>query len=342
MMPFQKKNLIALGVALLVISLTSACSQKRRGWAPGIQAASASSNSLGYDNSNGNGNFGGFGNSGGRFLRPAYIFNEITSGARIFAEGDLAFMTGKGQGFGTFSFTSGNFMSGLAALESGARLGANLFSSTNVRSVRSMAKVGNYLFISSDSGLFQFDVSNPSNPYLYLKLPDSGVSGLNTSAFQWDSMVYDPVTAQLLGLKGNQLFSMRIGDRAPRVSQLPFNIACGRGAAQFRGKIYVAGCNQLWVLTPNSYSGGFETNYFSKGINPQLIAAGGKYLYAYHSPVMGTGSVNARSGIYVFDQNETQVNFINLPRLKSFAVSGDDRYIIANEYDEDVAIYRIP
>lgn len=275
-------------------------------------------------------------------LRPAHVFREISSGARMFAEGDQVYLTGSGEGFGIFSFSAGYFMSGKTALEQGLAQGANLFSSTNVRSVRSMAKAGNYLFVSSDSGLFQFDVSNPNTPYIYRALPNTLSSGVNLSAFQWNSMVYEPQTNRLLGFQGNQLFSLRVGDQTPSASSLGFNIGCGRGAASFRGKIYVAGCNQLWVMNADTYSGGFQAGLFSKRINAQSVAAGGNYLYVYHLPVRGSDSVNARAGIYVFDENENQVNFINLPQLQSFTVSGDDRFIIANDNDARAAIFRIP
>lgn len=275
-------------------------------------------------------------------LRPAYVLSEITSGARVFAEGDQVYLTGSGEGFGIFSFSAGYFMSGKAALQQGLAQGVNLFSSTNTRSVRSMAKAGNYLFISSDSGLFQFDVSNPSRPYIYRALPNSGSSGLNVSAFQWNGMVYEPQTNRLLGFQGNRLYSMGVSDQTPSSSSLGFNIGCGRGAALFRGKIYVAGCDQLWVMNPDTYSGGFQAGLFSKQINAQAVAATANYLYVYHAPINGSGAVNVRAGVYVFDQSENQVNFINLPRLNSFTVSGDDRFIIANDNDARAAIFRIP
>jgi len=233
-------------------------------------------------------------------------------------------------------------MSGRTALNQGAAQGVNLFSSGNVRSVRSMAKAGNHLFISSDSGLFQFDVSNPSSPFIFNRLPDSGSAGVDVSAFQWNSMVFEPQTQQILGFRGNQLFTLRPSERVPRLSQLGFNVDCGRGAATFNGKVYVASCSQLWVMNPQTSTGSFQASLFSRRVNARLVAATSRFLYVYHAPIVGSDAVNVRAGIYVFDSSENLVNTINLPQIQSFTVSGDDRFIIANDTDARVVIYRIP
>lgn len=360
----QIKNSIFLGITFLVFFFTSACSQKRGGTTLQANGLVQLANQL-RESGCIEGNsclsqiqgmrlkqidqdfvlsciFDSRCSSGIYTLRPALTFQEITSGARVFAEGDMVYMTGAGEGFGSFSFNSGFFMSGRAALTQGTTQGVNLFSSGNVRSVRSMTKIGNYLFISSDSGLFQFDVSNPSSPTIFNRLPDSGPAGADVSAFQWNSMVFEPQTQQLLGFRGNQLFTLRPSERIPRLSQLGFNIDCGRGAAHFNGKIYVAGCSQLWVMNLQTQSGSFQASLFSRKVNARLVASTSQFLYVYHAPVAGSESVNVRAGIYVFDRSENLVKVINLPQIQSFSVSGDDRFIIANDTDARVVVFRIP
>lgn len=258
---------------------------------------------------------------------PMEILEDITYEAKLTQSGGYLYATGGGEGFGSYNLNSFAFFSGRNILYA-SQGGYNLFGSSTPKSVTALVKTPSFLVISSGTGLTLVNVSNPASPRV-----DSVLTGPGTL---WTSAVYDSSSNRVLGFIGNQMFQLDLSQKAlVGTPQTIPDLSCGRGATQFNGKIYVAGCNALW-----EYSGGsFRQFYFS--INAIDVVGNNGLLYVHHRPVRGIGGVNVKAGIYVFDANNGYQGTIPLDP-ESFAVSPDNQFIFSNDNDEDVAVYRIP
>jgi|LakMenEpi03Aug12_release.lakeMendotaPanAssembly.Ray.scaffolds.fasta_scaffold174281_2 hypothetical protein len=263
-------------------------------------------------------------------LVPLEILEDITYEAKLIQSGGYLYATGGGEGFGTYNLNSFAFFSGRGILYS-SQGGHNFFGNSTPKSVTAMVKTPSYLVISSGTGLTLVDVSNPAFPRV-----DSVLTGPGTL---WTSAVYDPSSNKVLGFIGNQMFKLDLTLKTlVGTPQTIPDLSCGRGATQFNGKIYIAGCNSLW-----EYSGGsFKQFYYA--INAIDVVGNNGLLYVHHRPVRGIGGVNVRAGIYVYDVSSTSPSYQGSIPLdpESFAISQDNQYIFSNDNDEDVAVYRIP
>ena len=157
--------------------------------------------------------------------------------------------------------------------------------------------------------------------------------------------------SRVLGFNRNRMFVLSLGgfdpeSLIPSENSMDQDLSCGRGAAEFRGRIYLAGCSKLLRFDSIDQTGTVKlATDFPYKINAQQVFATSQYLYVYHVPVNGRESVSARPGIYMFDINLRQVNYVPVFPTQSsntFSVSADNRFLFANDTDEYISVYGIP
>lgn len=291
-----------------------------------------------------------------RQLAPLDVFEEFTGRAKVFAQtdslGNYVFSTGSGDfGFGFYNLDSGDFYSGRQVLSGANGIPGKNFLGSDPGSISAMALAGRFFVVSGSQGLTQIDVSNKANPFVFRHLPERVQVDSPLYKYQWSAMVAVNNGTTLFGFNRNRMFGLDIsgfGQQALIPAENPMNqdLSCGRGATEFRGKIYLAGCSKLLRFDSIDQSGmvNLESD-FPYLINAQQVFSTSRYLYVYHVPVNGRESVSSRAGIYVFDINLRQVNFIPVAPMQtsnSFSVSADDQFLFSNDTDEYISIYRIP
>jgi hypothetical protein len=325
---FYKMKLLALG-ALLV--LTQGCSQK-----------------LGYIPQRYNQDSG---------IARIFTLNETVENATLMGADGYLFGTGSdGQNirnlFGYYSFSSGAFTSGVSALAFDPA--AKNFIDGDVRNVLSMAKAGNTLYVSSNLGLYEIDLTNIKVPTVRYSLPYSARL-TDPSAYRFDSMVYVPSVNEVWGFRGN--WRARFVAGALNINNLiweqqPINTNCfseyKSSSAYFQGKVFVAACNQVVVYDVTGSSSSAQLNIIRQLKAVQVVATG-NMLYVHHVAQAGNGAgfgggsnsyYNIPTGVYMFDANFNYVNYTQIDPL-SFAISPDNQFIYANEDNADVGVYRI-
>jgi len=285
-----------------------------------------------------------------RGISPIAILEEFAGRSKVFnspdSYGNYLFATGSGDyGFGIYNLDSGDFLSGRNVLTSSSSMKGKNFLDSDPASITAIARAGNYLFISGSEGLTQVDIGNKSNPFIYGHLPERVQTDVPLSKYQWNAIAVDRNGPGILGFTGNRMYALASGSQVPFERPLNRDLGCGRGAAEFQGATFLAGCSGLFRLNGVNAQGQTDlADDFPYLINAQQVFSTEQNLYVYHAPVNGRGSVAARSGIYVFDVMLNQVNFIPVTPVKSahtFSVSPDDQYLFTNDADQDIAVYRI-
>jgi len=298
------------------------------------------------------------------YLVTEGVLDTIEQQARMITHGDYLYAFGTGAGFGIYNTQSNEFVGDREMLDS--RMGGiNIAWPNGFSSIKAIVHAQDSLFVSSGRGLVRLLYNQPvtqtANGYRErYRLYGNGPS------YNWNSAVYIPGTNWILGFRDSKMYRLDISkpDQEPSeinitVSGRAFNLSCGRGAAYYQGKVYVAGCTRLIEVSAangNWASAGtyvFET--LDLGMNPLNVVATENYLYVQHRRTGGRDTSDNAPGIYVFDEEIQEYEdaepvleiFLRDSRLTerqaiTFTVSSDDTLLFANIDNRKINVFEIP
>lgn len=268
-------------------------------------------------------------------LTPWGSINGIEGFGKVVAAGDYVYAIGTVGGFGVFHVPSQSLvpwyrLNGATATGPNSndffRLIQNGFES--VYSMAVVERQGQRLvYASSETGLYEFNVGSPVKS---LRLVGSGVG------YVFKSMVYIPERDELIGFNERYMYTRSLASGITGATNAPqtlsFDIGCGNGAAYYQGKIYLAACNQLAIITPGSTNVALVSSYAAVD-----IATAGGFLFIQSQALSGL-----RAGVYIFNSSGANVKYMPLIPI-SFAayVNGSQQYLFANRDDEAIDIFHI-
>jgi hypothetical protein len=297
-------------------------------------------------------------------LRSQGFLDTIEQQARMVSHEDYLYAFGTGAGFGVYNIKSNEFVDRRDLLDSsqgGFNVAEQGFSTiTAMVYIKSNHPAHDSIVVSTAQGLFQMFHNAPVSRGIdgnFIKRFKKFGDGFS---YSWNSAVHIPGTNLVFGFKDTKMFRLDLSrpDLAPLerdvlVSGAPFNLSCGRGAAFYKNRIYVAGCTKLLEITLSG--GNYRFEALDLGINPNNVVATQNFLYVQNKPSGGSSLSAYSPGIYVFNRDIQKFEdaypvteiFLSDSRYAersafSFAVSNDDDLLFANIDNKKINVFEIP